>query len=112
VLSPVLTKRQGMDEPVKNKFHYDHGTDNVTLESVQDIAPLLELNKKEFNNDSMHGPQLNSGMRKVASIPLIVVEKWKRELGIDVYNKNDWPKIKQLLNDPDNRFLRTHESRL
>ena len=60
----------------------------------------------------MYGPTLNNGMRKVASIPLVIIEKWKRELGIDIYNKNDWPKIKQLLNDSDNRFLRTHEGNL
>jgi hypothetical protein len=52
------------------------------------------------------------GMRKVASIPLVVIEKWKRELGVDIMNKNDWPKIKQLLNDPENRFFRTNESKL
>lgn len=49
-------------------------------------------------------------MRKVASIPLIIVEKWKRELGIDIMNKAHMPKVKQLLNDPEYRFLRTHES--
>jgi hypothetical protein len=112
LLSPVLTKRHLMNDPVKTKFNYDHSTDNVILESVQDVAPLLELNKKELNNDSMYGTQSSNGMRKVASIPLVVIEKWKRELGIDIYNKNDWPKIKQLLNDPENRFLRTHESQL
>ena len=35
-----------MNDPVKTKFHYDHSTDNVILENVQDVAPLLELNKK------------------------------------------------------------------
>ena len=59
----------------------------------------------------MYGTGENAtGMRKVASIPLVVIEKWKHELGIDIMNKNDWPKIKQLLNDPDNRFFRTDES--
>ncbi len=101
-----------MNDPVKTKFNYDHSTDSVVLENVQDVAPLLELNKKELNNDSMYGTQSNNGMRKVASIPLVVIEKWKRELGVDIMNKNDWPKIKQLLNDPENRFLRTHESHL
>jgi GTP-sensing pleiotropic transcriptional regulator CodY len=101
-----------MNDPVKTKFNYDHSTDNVVLENVQDVAPLLELNKKELNNDSMYGTQSNNGMRKVASIPLVVIEKWKRELGVDIMNKNDWPKIKQLLNDPENRFFRTHESHL
>ena len=52
-----------MNDPVKTKFNYDHSTDNVILESVQDVAPLLELNKKELNNDSMYGTQSSNGMR-------------------------------------------------
>ena len=52
----------------------------------------------------------DKSMRKVASIPLIIIEKWKRELGVDVMNKDHMPKVKQLLNDPQYRFLRTHES--
>ena len=34
---------------------------------------------------------------KVASIPLIIIEKWKRELGVDIMDKNDMPKVKKLL---------------
>ena len=102
-----------MNDPIKTKFRYDHNEDIVILQNVQDVEPLLELNKKEINGDSMYGIGDNvAGMRKVASIPLVVIEKWKRELGVDIMNKNDWPKIKQLLNDPENRFLRTHESHL
>jgi hypothetical protein len=101
-----------MSDPIKTKFKYDHNEDKVILQNVQDVEPLLELNKKEALGDSMYGQQSNSGMRKVASIPLIIIEKWKRELGVDIYNKNDWPKIKQLLNDPEYRFLRTHESKI
>ena len=41
----------------------------------------------------------------IASEPLAII-------GVDIMNKNDWPKIKPLLNDPENRFLRTHESHL
>jgi hypothetical protein len=102
-----------MTDPVKTKFKYDHSEDKVVLQNVQDVEPLLELNKKELTGDSMYGTGDNAvGMRKVASIPLVVIEKWKRELGVDIMNKNDWPKIKQLLNDPENRFFRTREGRL
>jgi hypothetical protein len=102
-----------MTDPVKTKFKYDHSEDKVVLHNVQDVEPLLELNKKELAGDSIYGTGDNvAGMRKVASIPLVVIEKWKRELGVDIMNKNDWPKIKQLLNDPENRFFRTREGRL
>ena len=51
-------------------------------------------------------------MRKVASIPLIIIEKWKAEHGVDIMNKDHWHRVKQLLNDPEYRFLRTHESNI
>ena len=100
-----------MTDPIKTYFKYDHSEDNFSLTNVQDVQPIIELNKKEQVGDSMYGTgETATGMRKVASIPLIIIEKWKNELGIDIMNKNDWPKIKQLLNDPDNRFFRTDES--
>ena len=100
------------DSPIKRNTTYDHVEDKIVHHSVQDINPLLELNKKEYNKDYIHGgAETNEmGMRKVASIPLIVIEKWKQELGIDIMNKDHWPSIKRLLNDPENRFLRTNES--
>lgn len=102
-----------MNEPIKTKLKYDHETDSIVSNRVQDVQPILELNKKEALGDSIYGPaNPASGMRKVASIPLVVIEKWKRELGVDVFNKDHMPKVKQLLNDPEYKWLRTHESNL
>ena len=100
--------------PIKRKATYNHTDDTVVHHAVQDIEPLLELNKKEYNKDYIHGgvETKETGMRKVASIPLIIVEKWKRDHGIDMMNKDHWPKIKQLLNSNEYKFLRTHESNL
>jgi hypothetical protein len=99
---------------IKRKTSYDHSEDKLVQHSVQDIQPMLELNKKERNKDYIHGgiETKETGMRKVASIPLIIVEKWKAEHGIDMLNKDHWPKIKQLLNDPEYKYLRTHESNI
>ena len=99
-------------DPISTEFKYDENEDKVILKNTQDIEPLIKLNKQEFNNDSMYGgvETKDKSMRKVASIPLIIIEKWKRELGVDVMNKDHMPKVKQLLNDPQYRFLRTHES--
>ena len=99
--------------PIKREFGYDHTEDKSVIHSVQDVEPLLELNKKEANGDSMYGTGDGMmGMRKVASIPLIIIEKWKTDLGVDVMNKDHMPKVKQLLNDPEYAFLRTHNSRI
>lgn len=98
--------------PIQTQFNYDHDEDKVVLKNTQDVQPILEMNKKEMAGDSPYGLQNNPNMRKVASIPLVIIEKWKRELGIDIMDKNDMPKIKKLLNDPEYRWLRTHESNL
>jgi hypothetical protein len=99
------------NNPIKTKFKYNHDGDKVVLHNTQDIQPILDLNKKELNGDSMYGaPNKKADMRKVASIPLIIIEKWKSELGVDIMNKDHMPRIKKLLNDPEYRWLRTHES--
>ena len=101
------------DSPIKRKTTYDTDGDKLVLHSVQDVSPLIELNKKEFNKDYIHGGvETQGGMRKVASIPLIIIEKWKTEHGVDIMNKDHWDKVKKLLNDPEYRFLRTHESNI
>jgi len=102
------------DSPIKRNIVYDHAGDKIVQHSVQDVAPLIELNKKEYNKDYVNGgvETKEVGMRKVANIPLIIVEKWKKEHGIDMLNKDHWPKIKQLLNSNEYRFLRTHESNI
>jgi hypothetical protein len=102
-----------VSDPIKRDFRYDHTEDKAVVRSVQDVQPLLDMNKKEINGDSMYGTEGGPlGMRKVASIPLIVIEKWRTELGIDVMNKDHMPKVKQLLNDPEYAYLRTHNSRI
>ena len=100
--------------PIKRKTTYDPDGEKLIQHSVQDIEPLLELNKKEYNKDYLRGgvETKEMGMRKVASIPLIIIEKWTAEHGVDIMNKNHWPKVKRLLNDPEYRFLRTHESQI
>jgi GTP-sensing pleiotropic transcriptional regulator CodY len=100
------------ENPISTEFKYDEGEDKIILKNTQDIEPLLKLNKQELNGDSMYGgvETKDKSMRKVASIPLIIIEKWKRELGVDVMNKDHMTKVKQLLNDPQYRYLRTHES--
>ena len=103
-----MPKDSETKSPISRSFSYDNTDDKSVIHSVQDVEPLLDLNKREQTGDSMYatgrGP---AGMHKVASIPLIIIEKWKAELGVDVMNKDHMPKVKQLLNDPEYRYLRT-----
>lgn len=84
--------------------------DTLWVREEQDISSAIEENKKSYNLVSHKGYKSalrKKNMWKAASIPNIIVEKWKRELNVDVFNDEDWPKVRKLLNDPEYQFLRT-----
>jgi len=78
------------------------------------IGKYLEQNKAEQN--AIPQKQYKSALRKknmwkVASIPNIVVEQWRKE-GIDLFKDEDWPKVRAKLNDPEYKWLRTSPGRV
>ncbi len=85
---------------------YDPIDDELLVRSQQDVEPTLELNKKLYTKDD-EGYGSTRDLRRVASIPNIIVEKWLKEDGINVYREEDWPKVAAKLDDPEYRFLRT-----
>ncbi len=85
---------------------YDAVTDTTTLVTRQDCEPILE-NNKILQNLQDRGYTAGREWRRVAEIPLALLEKWRVEEGIDIFNENHWPAIVRKLNDTDYRFLRT-----
>jgi hypothetical protein len=69
------------------------------------VEGLLDLNREARNHcDPYNGAR---DVRMVARIPLIVIAKWRNELGIDYWNPDHQDKVDALLNDADWRWLRT-----
>lgn len=94
------------------EYHsYDPATRETIIETVQDVEPILERNKALQNEDD-GGWSPSRDLRRAASIPDVVILKWRRELGVDVFNRNHWPAVKRLLNDPEWRWLRTAPGQL
>ena len=91
--------------------HYDSLADRTVIETVQDVAPILERNKALQNADD-RGWSQSRDMRRAATIPDIIVLKWRNDYGIDVFNRDHWPAVRRLLNDPAWRYLRTAPGRL
>jgi hypothetical protein len=91
---------------VAEYHHYDAASDRTVIETVQDVAPVLERNKVLQNGDDAGWSQ-SRDLRRAATIPDIIILKWRNEYGIDVFNRNHWPAVKKLLNDPEWRYLRT-----
>src|SRR6266508_3510998 len=83
----------------------EDGEGNWAQKSSQVVAPLLDLNKEAQNHcDPYNGER---DVRMVARIPLIVIAKWRNELGVDYWNPDHQDKVDELLNSADWRWLRT-----
>jgi hypothetical protein len=86
---------------------YDEASDRTTIGYSQDVEPVLDVNKDEYNNYDKHLDRGNE-MRHVARIPASVQLKWLLEDGIDIHNKDHMGAVLRKLNDPDWRYLRTN----
>lgn len=73
---------------------------------VQDVEPYLDDNKRMQADQSGGWRRASKGnMRKIASIPNIVVEKWLQE-GFNAYTA-DPKELRKKLDDPDYAYLKT-----
>lgn len=85
----------------------EEGADILT---VQDVGAYLDRNKAMANHNDGYTPSRD--MRRVADIPAIVIEKWLREEGLDVWNPEHNDRLARKLNDPDYAWLRTAPGRV
>lgn len=79
--------------------------ESFTIEMVQDVEPLINKNKEDLN--AVTGVDRWGDGKLVARIPMVIYNDWKRKGYMD-----DQVKLKSLLNDPDNRFMRIWPGRI
>lgn len=79
----------------------------LVVKRTQDVTPYLDANKQERNSFGDWRPLSGATRRKIAEIPNIVVEKWMRELGVNIFDRNHAKKVQQLLNSNEYAYLRT-----
>lgn len=90
---------------IRTRYVEDPMTGDLTVHREADVEPILELNKALYNSGDGYSPSRE--WRRAATVPDAIIEKWKNELGIDIADKNDWPKIMALLDSNEYLFLRT-----
>jgi len=92
-------------------FHSNANEDEFTVHTVQDTEPILDENKRAFNDygDLLTPGKSGEGLR-VASIPLTVWTQWMRETNGAI--QKDPELMKKYLNDPDNKYFRTTPTRV
>ena len=104
------------DTPTSRPWKLDINSDGThTIDTYQDVQPIIDQNKQNLID---YGDKLtfgkasgrHTGAVTVASIPTNIWELWLKQTNGDI-EKN--PKLlAKYLNDPDNKFLRTHNSRI
>ncbi len=89
----------------------------VVVKRTQDATPYIEQNKRELAEAPSWNPygsgRKDQSLRKVASIPLIVVEQWMKE-GVNILDPSPemQKKVAQKLNSNEWQHLRTYPGRV
>ena len=102
----ILDARPGVVE----WFHKDESEGTFTIQTVQDVNPVLENNKALQTLNDGYSPSRE--LKRVASIPTTLARKWCKEAGISfrrfMRRPHEYAKwLERKLKDPDNRFLLT-----
>ena len=90
---------------------YEFDGDNFSVTREIDVTDVLAQNEQD-RNYYRPGQMIGNTQRhfqKVASIPAEIYFRWTHMFGTPQENPTRW---KKLLNDPDNKYMRTSEGRL
>jgi hypothetical protein len=91
----------------KTYHEYDHSSGVTSIETVQDIQPFLERNKRLQNDTNFKRQGIKEDWYHFATLPNVFILKLKKEFNLDVFNDDDLPKIEKLLKGSEYKYLRT-----
>lgn len=104
-MAQELIDVERIDENTVRKYFAEDG--NITEQILQKVDPVLEINKNLRNE----GYDKKANIRKVAEIPIALIEEWKNVYGFDWFTATQAERA-AILNNPDFKFLRTTEERV
>lgn len=94
---------------VMRYISHDETTNKTIIKTVQDVAPVLDQNQFERSQQERGW---RGDLHKVASVPLVLIEEWSRELGCNVLSPQNRHLLMMKLNNRDYGKLRTKEGRI
>ena len=95
----------------------DNDKDGIIQKRSLDIGSILETNKKLYTQNDGYSP--DKGLKRIASIPTIILEVWCKEYHKD-QNKGNWFELpqeiqkkilKEKLNSSEFKYFRTAEGK-
>lgn len=90
--------------------HYDDTEDKTVIQTIHETSTILEENRR-MRLSGHDGYSPSRELQKVASIPLGDYMLLKK-MGIDLFNRNDWPKVCALLDSAKGLKYRTAPGRV
>lgn len=88
-------------------FGSDSSNTKVTITHEQDVDYHLRRAHSQAVDDDQTKRGISKDFWKYASVPNIVIMEMKSKHGVDFFDKNDWPKVLELLNGDYSRFKTT-----
>jgi hypothetical protein len=88
------------------RYTVAHATEGgVILETKQDVSEIIEANKRQFNDAPK---KFDDVITHVARLPLTLIDDLNAKGIMRGFHVIDQTAFKAFLNNPDNRFFRTH----
>lgn len=98
----------GMEAGIATYHHYDEMEDKTYIETVQNVEPYLDFNRKMANDHNISDLARKKNLVRVGSIPVLVQHEWMKKYGItSVYAPEHRKKVISLLNSPEYKYLKT-----
>ena len=97
------------DSGVTREWH-DHEDGTITVVERQDVETILDRNKAMATHNDGYTPSRE--MRRCASIPNVLINKWLVEEGWNAFDPACADKLKAKLNSSEYLYLRTAPGRL
>ena len=87
----------------------EHETEGTAIHYRQDIEPTIDY-CAALRKDGLTDSGIKRDLWQYAHIPPVVIMKLKNEYGVDVFNRNHYPKLFKLLNT-EFQYLKTTDKR-
>lgn len=86
---------------------YDHASQKTKVAVVQDVEDILKQNKMLQNIGEYKRKGIQDSFYHFATIPNAVINEWLVKFNLNIFVKEDLPKIEKLLQRPEYKYLRT-----
>ena len=92
---------------ITTTFEYDHISDRTTIGREEDVTAYIEYGKELQKHEDYSKDGIKRGWWHYCTFPNIIIEKWRNEHGVDVFNKDHQKAVFRLINQPEYRYLKT-----